>query len=641
MTARKLFTAIAALTCVAALAACSSSDDAAKPTTTTTATKDVEAGRTIPDLSGLPTPPEPETVKLSRIELPPPPTNGTCDLAQHVQGCVGDLGQAGGYIDEHHVTTNVTFAGAPGTPFDGQQLIVIDLDGTFSNGTPWKCLTCGIPAANLHGLAPGSSDYPQPFNDGKRVLVGTSILQCEDLLVSDACTPETTSRYPLWWDMGRADGKTGSMRELRIHPDGVHLGWSRPILGGTKLDQFMYYGRLEFEPNPTTGVPRVPRYDLTNVSLMYDTKHTPPIAVDPDDATQLVLHPEAIEIGEFRGWSKDGKWATYVGTPERSDWINVFRVNLQTGEVRGLERNPEYVDPLDLSFDGKWGVYLDTRGSGRQMFMSAMPGIPPLTDLITTTVVSSVRNEGERRFFQPILLDIDGDRGDYTGQALKDSCSDGHALGGLCDPNWNARADPHWSPDDTQIAYSETDNSTLNEEPGGRQHRLVLVDLPDRKPVKYSPPSPVPDEVPWATPYHPGDPDPLRTTLLPPSGTYTLRGAVKGSAKVTIEQDTTSGPTPVIRRVAVTYSGYSDDGDHVIDGTEEAIRMPQSQLLVPAVEWHSDLKLSGKHTGTKVTSPDGWRVRIDVFKNDLYSAGDLTTTIDGKAWHKPAKLLPF
>lgn len=43
--------------------------------------------------------------------------------------------------------------------------------------------------------------------------------------------------------------------------------------------------------------------------------------------------------------------------------------------------------------------------------MAALRAVPPVTDLITATASSSVRNNGVRRFFQPFLLDGDGDGG--------------------------------------------------------------------------------------------------------------------------------------------------------------------------------------------------------------------------------------
>ena len=50
------------------------------------------------------------------------------------------------------------------------------------------------------------------------------------------------------------------------------------------------------------------------------------------------------EVGEFRRWSKDGKWAGYVGYPSQSSWIDMFAINMETGEARQLTL------PIRLSF---------------------------------------------------------------------------------------------------------------------------------------------------------------------------------------------------------------------------------------------------------------------------------------------------
>ena len=78
-----------------------------------------------------------------------------------------------------------------------------------------------------------------------------------------------------------------------------------------------------------------------------------------------------------------------------------------------------------------------------------MRGLPPLTDLVTVSAVSSVRNNGDRRFFQPFLLDRYGDRGNYYGQQINAGNGKPESPS---DPNWNAMADPRWSPDGASVS---------------------------------------------------------------------------------------------------------------------------------------------------------------------------------------------
>lgn len=107
--------------------------------------------------------------------------------------------QAGGFLpDGKHILMLVDFVGAPEEPdpastYTGQQILAVKTDGNiFTNGDPWKCLTCGVwkPSEDLL--------YPQAFWDGRRALIGDSILECEEAeLISPACTSDKTHLYPI------------------------------------------------------------------------------------------------------------------------------------------------------------------------------------------------------------------------------------------------------------------------------------------------------------------------------------------------------------------------------------------------------------------------------------------------------------
>lgn len=274
------------------------------------------------------------------------------------------------------------------------------------------------------------------------------------------------------------------------------------------------------------------------------------------------------------------------------------------------------------------------------MFMAGMRNVPPLTDLVSTTAASSTRNNGQRRFFQPYLLDRYGDRGDYYGQQINEA-GDG-SPGSINDPNWNGMADPRFSLDTTRLVYYQAlvvspacggqnplpcPNST---EPGGRTERAMVAHFTSREPIPIPSVEPLSDTIPWATPYSPGYvPPPL---LIIPSGTYTLQGAVAGSAEVTIAAnvDTTS-----IESVAVTYTHFSDDGLTFLDGTENVTtRNPTVTLNV--VDWYSDLVQSGQTNATKKTSPDGFHLSIDALTNIFDANGTLSTTVNGTLYTQPA-----
>jgi hypothetical protein len=527
--------------------------------------------------------------------------------------------------------------------YRGEQLIVIKIDGSkFPNGDGWKCVTCDMPAANAVGIS-SEREYPQTFRDGTRLLAGTTIFDCSPhKLIDEACTGKRMHAYPIRWNV-KADGSGdgGAIRELRIHPDNVHLGFnSISVTSGGKFDQFGYLARLEFKAKPTKGAPLAPRYDLTKVTRLFKPGLGQRVLrPHPTRPRELIIEAQGIEMGEFRGFTGSGQEATYVGYPLESSNIDAFAVHLTTGKVRRLTEHPEYVDPLDFSPDDKWFVALDTRGSDRQMFVGGMRWIPPVTDLVTSTAVSSYRNNGQRRFFSPILIDGFGDRGSYFGQPM--NAGEGKP-GSSSDPNWNAKADPRWSADGTTVVYGEAHVMSpacggvnplpcpVSTEPGGRHHRIVIARLISRAPLQIPAPAPISDEVPWGTPYVPGAPSPERALL--PEGTYTLRGKVSGQAQVTIGHNSSH---TAIATVSVIYDNYADVAGYVLNGTETVTgRTPAP--TVAELDWFSDLRQSGNVTGRKLTSSDGFKSRIDILKNVLQAQGTLTTTLDGKAYSAPA-----
>ncbi|KAL1614581.1 hypothetical protein SLS54_009645 [Diplodia seriata] len=289
-----------------------------------------------------------------------------------------------------------TSARAPAAPdsasiYNGSQIILVKADGsTFPNGDAWKCITCGVPEENAVGRS-DTTDYPQTFRDGKRMLAGSNIIDCGDNhLNSTDCTPDKVHIYPIRWNV-KADGSgaSGLIRELRLHPDDAHLGFnSFSQTASGKLDQQTYFARLAFNPAPTTGTPLAPRYDLTNVTLLFNPNSPQPLT---SNGTHLALNPAAITVGELRGFSGTGAEITYIGYPRESCNIDAFAVSLATGAIRRLTSHPEYTDPVAISPDDAWTVAMDTRGSGRQMFMAGMRHVPPLVDAVVAPAASSSR----------------------------------------------------------------------------------------------------------------------------------------------------------------------------------------------------------------------------------------------------------
>ena len=302
---------------------------------------------------------------------------------------------------------------------------------------------------------------------------------------------------------------------------------------------------------------------------------------------------------------------------------------------------------MKTSPDDQWSVIMDGRVDHRVYFESAIPGLPPLNDIVNIgTVLSGVYNNGNRRFFEPYLIDRYGDRGSYHGQQLN-ACGPSDdptpGSGSICDPLWNGRADPAYAPDGTNVVYWQalvtapacgSSNPSVpvcptSTEPGGRRTRLMIARLTSRTPKSIAQPAPVAGRHPVGHPLHRGDPDPSLPHLA--TGTYTLAGQVFGSATVSVTENSTH---TAVASIATTYTNFSDDGINVINGTESSSKTGSSPFS-PTTTTHENLTLSGCHTGSKVTSePGGWVVSGGIISAQTRT-GTLTTTVDGVAYTSP------
>lgn len=616
-------------------------------------------------------PPRLEPVVIASLPLPPTAPSdepGTCTLAinPHSTGCmtamIDGIIEGPAYMwDAKHVLLAVEFTGAPAAPnpasiYNGPQVIAIKTDGgLFSNGDPWKCITCGIPPEAREDADPSSTDgggrphaagwikvdHPQAFPGDRKMITGTNVIDCGPLkLVDDACTPGRLRVYPIRWDASAGGSvPTGAMRELRLNPDGLHLMWDHSNKSPVNPQVQALVGTLVFNPSPKAGMPLGPRYDLVDTVVMGATGNPEfaPFRQDPADPTRLIHNRWKGAIGEPRGWTRDGKKALGMGIVESGN-MDMFATDLQTAQSHRLTSAPGYADPIMMSPDDKWFVVLDNRTVDRHMYYGAMQGIPPLVDLVTGRIQVSPRygyRNGLRRFFQPILVDSEGDRGDYVGQQLN---SGPGSPGSPSDPNWNARADPAWSPDGTNVVYWQAQVTApdcggvnplpcpASTEPGGRRTRLMIAHLTGRKPLALaSKAAPERLTVPWGTPYTTGDPM-VRRDSPAPVGKFTMQGWVGGSAQVEIRKDMAGS----ITFVSASYTRFTDDGVHIIDGTESAERV--SKESKPRIVWHSDLRSSGRQIGTKKTSEPGGFV-FSLVGEPL--EGELVTTINGKTYRPP------
>lgn len=571
-----------------------------------------------------------ERVGLS--ELPAPPTApsttaGSCTQAvnPHDTGCLspawGALGAIGTYYpSSDYMLVGAQFAGAPASGatsvYSGPQVLLVHTDGkTFPNGDPWKCLTCGLTYPANFGGPSGNNDFTYPingFHDGKRALAGSAVIACGDYEFADPrCTPDQMHAYPLYWDNGT--GKPGQLREPRLNPDDQHIGFSYIIATRAQYDEFAFAGKLRFDQANS-------RYAIDDVRMMFNpSPQYLPYKVEPGNS--LHFNPAGM-IGEFRGWTADGRSAIGIQSHE-SDNIDAWATDNSTGASRLLTHNAMYTDPNGTSPDGKYLLSEQLLGSGRMDFIGGMQGIPPLTDQAGTTgLVSSLHDNMNRRFFLPHLVDI----GSGRSQQLE-------PIG-----DWNTAADPAWLADSSAAVWADNFACGANPsahtcagspEPGGRNSRVMIARFPG---LHATPPPAVPPapEATWGVPYQPGQAMPVRPHL--PAGSYTVKGAKKGEAKVEITEDAAKAR---IMNLSVAYTDYSDTPGVVLNGTESVVRGSDSDIADMTL--HENLTMTGRQQGTKKTSePDGFTMKAAMLQSGFQVTGTLTTTIDGCAYTQPA-----
>jgi hypothetical protein len=263
------------------------------------------------------------------------------------------------------------------------------------------------------------------------------------------------------------------------------------------------------------------------------------------------------------------------------------------------------------------------------MWMSGMRGVPPLIDIVATVVAASTRNNGPRRFFQPILIDRYGDRGSLKATAVTEVSTIRTGMVAQIRRSLDSTRVVYWQAIITSPACGGSNLLTcpVSTAPGGRVYRAMLARLTSRSPTPPAPVYQVPDQIPWATSFPPGAKYPSLPTLKPRN--YTLQGNVSGCAEVKLNGNDNKVGEYAIKRVAVNYTNYSEDGQHILNGWEDV----ELTVLYPNVwnqklDWYSDIVQTGAVNATKKTSSEGLHLSMDVMKNILEANGTLKTTID-------------
>jgi poly(3-hydroxybutyrate) depolymerase len=410
-----------------------------------------------------------------------------------------------------------------------------------ADGSEFRCLTCGVAPEIAEPLL-----KPIPFPDNRRVLIRVgeqnlahaadhAVLEC----VPDVDNCAAAELVPIVIPPPGDAVVSQDQRELRVAPDGEHLGFTQVRETASGDGGFV------------AAVARLVRaeheYELSDARVV---------------STR----------GELKQFTPDGQAvlvAAFTTNPYAAANPDVLRVDLTSGTESRVTYDPDYDEPLEFSPDGTWYVVGGGRGSGlfatvsqlrRPNFIGA--GLEPL--------VAALFIQYQEELIEPWLVRAGTERLGATGQLLNPASAQ---------EGYGGRAIPNWHPDGTRIVFWE--GSSNPAVPPTSATRIVVAQLDDRvaqgRPASGRSPEPL-----WAAP--------LEGFVPPEAETPVSRaGHVSGTI------DITAGPAADDRTaLEVTYRNFSDDGEWVIEGSERA---EYKGGLTGQTSYTADLSLVGTHRG--------------------------------------------
>lgn len=486
-----------------------------------------------------------------------------------------DSGGSGSRGGEERIETRVVpvpdTVTAPRFPWwsaDGERLVFsgtpqgserVEILSVAPDGSDLACLTCGV-----------ASDVDEPllkpiaFTDGRRIAIrvgNQNPVTAADHAILE-CTPDVARcdeavLVPLVPPAAADPAVVQDQRELRLAPDGEHVGLSQVR-------------------KSTAG-------EATLVAIVARLRRTA-TTYELDDARVVSSR------GELKSFTPDGRRALVaVFTPGPYEMANpdVVSIDLATGDEERVTAAPDYDEPVELSPDGRSYVVGSGRGSGlfetvSQLRRPSLLGtaLDPLTAALFTN-------------HRPELLEGWVVR---TGAETREASDAGQRIPAP-EGGYDARPIWNWRPDGTAITYWEGRGTGFEADP--TDTRLVVAELLDRRPTRPRAPGAVATPA-WAPA--------LAGFVAPVEPRPESRDGRRGSATVEV----TEVPSGVV--VEVTYDGFADDGEWVIDGTERADRRGGTTTYT------ADLALSGRHEGY---------LRADAVISVAGIDGEITSSVDG------------
>ena len=394
-------------------------------------------------------------------------------------------------------------------------------DGAFS------CLTCSLPRdAAAHWW----------FPDGRRLLYYFYTTYNPNFYVFELERPADVLLVE-----GTKSSELTHDRFPVLSPDGRKLVWTK-----VRLDGFhMVMGDLV---RTSTG------YRVERVRLLY-----PPTGGNPDDVRSWA---RAHAWYEAKSFTDGGRTLVFAATRDQAANVDIYTLDLLSGEVRRVTRHPEWDETAEFSPDGRWLAFESTRAHTVLEYLSNVP-LPPLIDFAAVLPITNLTLSGPLfATHEPYLLDREGDRDSYFGQRL----STEGALG------WGTREGVHWSPDGTLLVWG----AVLGTPP--QDTHIGICRLVERRPVQPLPAVATPDPE-WAPLL---DRVPLRSARVD----RVLAGPAGGHVRLVVDGNIASGA------FSMSFEGYSEDGLHVLDGSF-SLRVP----VVGSAHLLADVTLRGVESG--------------------------------------------
>lgn len=273
-----------------------------------------------------------------------------------------------------------------------------------------------------------------PFTDGKRVLLGDSILECEPSI--DNCKNPVVLKVQYPDDIVNDKTVMFIWSEIVISQDSKYIAWTTL---STKFGAINFIGELKREND---------RYLLTNVQIISNLELT--------KSNDGIIEMPPVRGGEIKQFVSGGTALTVAGSENYGIAKSMWQ-DLNSDRIIPLSHEPGYDETTILSPDEKLGVTMSTRFSPNTNF--AILGLVPLPNgaLITskmnryvyTFAVTNVRNGKNKGNVGPVLTEIEKSAEDPSYHGIP-----------LHQDNWTFMSPISWNPSNLKVSWMETNPSS-------------------------------------------------------------------------------------------------------------------------------------------------------------------------------------